>query len=141
MAGFTPSAVGGSVSSIFGGIGELDAAAGYRRARDYANENAEISKQTAAIQEEMTQRKVYQTVGGQQADVAGAGLAASGSATDLLRSSVQQGSLTKQLVQRQGEINVLGYQAEAASYNGMAQQATAAGIGGIASGVLGIFGL
>ncbi len=130
------SGVGGAVSSLFSGIGEFEAAGGYKTAAKYAEENAQIAQQTSDIQQEMTRRRVYQSIGGTQAAEGGAGLATSGSATDILRSSAQQGALTKQLVQRQGAINVLGYQAEAASYQGMAAQATASGIGGIFGGIL-----
>lgn len=128
--------LGGAVSSIFGGIGEFASAKGYGQAADYARINAEIAQQTSDIQQTMTARKVYQTIGGQQADVAGAGLASSGSATDILRSSAEQGSLTKQLVAKQGAINVMGYQAEAASYDAMASAAKAAGGGGILGGIM-----
>lgn len=128
--------LGGAVSSIFGGIGQLESASGYKQAAQYAGDNAEIAQQSADIQNLMASRKVYQTLGGQQADIGGAGLASSGSATDLMRSSAEQGSLTKQLVTRQGAINVLGYQAEQASYNSMAQAAQTAGAGGILGGLL-----
>lgn len=128
--------LGGAVSSIFGGIGELKSAKGYTQAAGYARINAEIAQQTANIQEAMTARKSYQTIGGQQADVAGAGLASSGSATDLLRSSAEQASLTKQLVVKQGAINVMGYQAEASSYDAMAAAAKSAGEGGILGGIM-----
>lgn len=128
--------LGGAVSDIFGAVGQFKSASGYQKAAQYATQNAQISEESTAIQEAMAQRKIYQTIGGQQADVAGAGLAASGSALDLLRSSAEQGSLTKQLVANQGAINVAGYQAEAASYESMASAAKTAGSGGILGGIL-----
>jgi hypothetical protein len=121
--------LGGAVKDIFGGIGETQSAAGYQKASQIALENEGIAKQSTAIQETQAQRQIYQTIGGQQADVAGAGLAASGSALDLLRSSAQQGSLTKQLVANQGAITALGYEQEANSYQGMAAAAKTAGSG------------
>lgn len=128
--------LGGAVSSIFGAVGSFQSAKGYKQAAAFASENAQIAQQSANIQNLMASRKVYQTIGGQQADVAGAGLASSGSATDLLRSSAEQGSLAKQLITNQGAINVMGYEAEAASYSSMASAAKTSGIGGLIGGAL-----
>lgn len=133
-AGFAD--IGSAASSIFSGVGQLQSSKGYKQAAAYAGDNAEIAQQAANIQSLMATRQVYKTIGGQQADIAGAGLANSGSATDLLRSSAQQGSLTKQLVSAQGAINVLGYQAEQASYESMAASAKTSGIGGLLGGAV-----
>lgn len=133
-AGFSD--LGGAVSSLFGAVGSFASAKGYKAAAGYAAQNAEIAAQSTAIQETQAQRKIYQTIGGQKADVAGAGLAASGSALDVMRDSAQQGSLTKQLIQNQGAINIAGYQEEAANYNAMASASKASGTGGILGGLL-----
>lgn len=134
QAGFSD--VGGAVSDIFGGIGQLESAGGYEAAAKAATENAGIAQQSAQIQGYMAQRQITKTIGGQQADVAGAGLAKSGSALDVMRDSAQQGSLTKQLIANQGAINVLGYQAEASNYSAMASAAKTAGTGGIIGGIV-----
>lgn len=134
QAGFAD--LGGAVSDIFGAVGKFAEAKGYKAAAGYAQSNAEISQQSTNIQEYQAQRQIEKTLGGQQSDVAGAGLAASGSALDLFRDSAQQGSLTKQLIANQGAINVQGYQAEAASYDAMATAAKAAGSGGILGGII-----
>lgn len=128
--------LGGAVSDIFGAIGSFAQAKGYKAAAGYAASNAEITEQSTRIQEYQQQRTLEKTLGGQQSDVAGAGLAASGSALDLFRDSAQQGSLTKQLIANQGAINVQGYKAEAASYSAQASAASAAGKGGILSGII-----
>lgn len=133
-------ALGGAVSDIFGGIGEFATAKGYSQAANYAGINAKIAQESANIQQEQATRQIYKTIGGVQSDVAGAGLATSGSAGDILRSSASQGALTKQLVQEQGDINVLGYKAEQASYQSMASAAKAAGGGGILGGLLKVAG-
>lgn len=132
--------VGSAVSSIFGAVGQLQSAKGYTNAANFALENAGIAKQSADIKTLMAERQAYQTISGQKSDVAGAGLAASGSALDLLRSSESQGALTKQLVQNQGAIDVLGYQAEASSYSSMASAAKASATGGFIGGALKIAG-
>jgi hypothetical protein len=59
--------------------------------------------------------------------VAGAGFAESGSALDLLCSSVQQGALTHAVLGQQGLITEAGYTERAQSYKTMADAATAAG--------------
>jgi hypothetical protein len=133
-AGFAD--VGGAVSDIFGAVGQFQSAKGYKQAAQFADINAGIAQQSADIKLLMAQRQIYSTVGGQQADVGGSGLASSGSATDLLRASVSQGALTKQLVADQGAIDVLGYKAESASYNSMASAAKSSGIGGLIGGAL-----
>jgi hypothetical protein len=133
-AGF--SAAGSAVSDIFGAIGSFASAKGYKAAAGASEQSAEIAAQSARIQGVMADRQITKTLGGQRADIAGAGLKASGSALDLVRDSAQQGSLTKQLIANQGAINVLGYQAEAANYNAMATAAKSSGTGGLISGVI-----
>lgn len=134
QAGFAD--VGGAVKDLFGGIGELESAGGYTTAAKFATQNADIAKQSEQIQETQAQRKIYTTLGGQQADFAGAGLANSGSATDVMRSSAEQGSLTKQLIAAQGQINVNGYEEEASNYTAMASAAKTSGTGSIIGGVI-----
>ncbi len=128
--------IGGGISSVFGALGDLSSAKGYKKAAAYSDLNAGLARESTAIQQYQQQRDLYQTIGGQQADLAGAGLGASGSALDLIRSSMAQGSLAKQLIGLQGEITATGYKAEAASYSSMASSAKKSGIGGLISGGL-----
>ena len=72
-------------------------------------------------------RETMNTLGGQQADVAGAGFAASGSALDLLRDSASQGALTHAVLGQQGLITEAGYNEQAASYKIMQGAANDAG--------------
>lgn len=133
--------IGSAVNSIFGGIGDLMEAADYGTAARIAQTNANISENSGKIQEMQAQRQITQTIGAQQAEVAGAGLKQQGTAISLYRSSMAQGNLTKQLINQQTNINVGGFEQEAAAYHGMQSAAVASGVGGIASGVLGFFGL
>lgn len=128
--------IGGAVSSIFGGIGDLDEASAYGKAGAIERQNAQIAAATGRIQTIQADRQIYQTIGGQQADVAGAGLASSGSALDLLRSSMQQGALTKQLIANQTGLSVNSYTAEADSYEGRQAAAQAGAAGGFLGGLL-----
>lgn len=128
--------LGGAVSSIFGGMGDLAEAKSYKKAADIATQNAAIANESTRIQEAQAGRNIFQTIGKQQAQVAGAGLAGSGSAIDLLRSSQQQGELTRQLIGTQGLIQQQGFLQEANAYTGMADAAKAAGAGGIFGGIM-----
>lgn len=130
--------LGSAASSIFGAAGSAASAKGLSKAAVFAGQNAEIAAQSTRIQQTMAQRQITQTLGGQRADVAGSGLAASGSALDLMRDSAQQGALTKQLISAQGAISVNGYQAEQASYEAQASAAKASSAGGLLKGALDI---
>lgn len=127
--------VGSGVSDIFGGIGDQKAAKGYNKAAVYAQLNARIAEDSTKLQMVQADRQIYQTLGGQQADIGGAGLANSGSALDLVRSSAMEGSLSKQLIAYQGLITANGYKAEAESYLAQAQAMKASAKGKKASGV------
>ncbi len=129
------SELGGGIGDLFSASGDKKAAKGYYQAAGYALKNVDLVKQSTALQETQAQREIYKVLGGQQADIAGAGLAASGSALDIIRSSAQQGALTKQLINYQGQITENGYEAEAASYIAQGQSLKAAAKGKTASGI------
>lgn len=148
--------LGGAVSDIFGGIGTLKGAKAFQvasqysqKAAQYATENAGIAEASGRVKQLQAERQIYQVIGGQQADVAGAGFAKSGSALDLMRSSVEQGALTKALLENQTQIEVRGYRqeaeaklAEAAQYQAQASAQKTSGIGGILGGIAkGIFSI
>ena len=128
--------LGGAVGSIFGAIGDFQEARGYQKAAGYAELNAKETEAMTKLQVQQAGRQIYQTIGGQVSDVAGAGLAEGGSAVDLLRSSMEQGALQKQLIETQGSINARGFEEQASAYNAQADAANMAGAGGVASGIL-----
>lgn len=152
----TFSDIGGAVSDLFASSGDKAKAQGdfieakdYSLASDLATQNEKFAETSTAIKQAQLDRSIYQTIGGQQADVAGAGFAQSGSAIDLLRSSAQQGALTKAVAGQQGLIQEAGYKEQAESYANMSQAATIAGnaendaakgsmIGGIIKGIAGV---
>lgn len=121
--------LGGAVSGVFGAIGQAQSAKGYKQAAEFASENATIAGESAKIQQLQAGRQIYKNLSTANADIAANGLAGGGSAGDILRDSAQQGALTKQLITQQGAINVLGYQAEAASYSSMASAAKSSSFG------------
>jgi hypothetical protein len=125
---------GGAASDLFAGFGDKSKAAGdFAEAKSYdlasalATQNEKFTETSTAIKEAQQQRSLTQTIGGQQADVAGAGFAESGSALDLLRDSASQGALTHAVLGQQGLITEAGYNEQAASYRNMSEAATAAG--------------
>lgn len=136
LSASTFSGIGGAVDSLFGAIGDQAAASGFKRAAAYQDKAALFAEQEAAlsarstfIQQTQLDRQIYKTLGGQIADIAGAGFTDSGSALYLMRDSAQQAALSKQLLQTQGQITESGYHAAASGYRAEADayrsQATA----------------
>lgn len=118
---------GMAVSSIFGAKasramaqGYRDSAGSYSRAAEMARENAQIAEKSTDLKLLQSERQIFKTIGGQQADIAGAGFAASGTALDLLADSTRQGELTQSLIELQGEIDVNAYLSQATAYEGQA---------------------
>lgn len=133
-------AAGDLFGGIMGDIGESDAASAYKKAAAYAAENADVAQRSGDIQEAQARRQVYQSVSGQQADLAGAGVTAGGSSQYLRRASIQQGGMTQALIQDQTKINVQGFEAEEAADKGQAAAASAQGTSDLGSGILGAAG-
>lgn len=127
--------LGGAAQDLFGAAGSFAESKSYKRAAGLSEQNAEITRASTRIQQTQAQREIFQTIGGQQAQVGSAGFASSGSALDLMRSSASQGALTKSLIQAQGTINANGYESEAESYRSMSKASKAAGISGIIGGI------
>src|SRR5450432_3769182 len=130
----TFSSIGGAASDIFAGFGDNAKASGdFAEAREYslaagvATQNEKFTETSTAIKEAPQQRELTQSIGGQQADVAGAGFSEGGSALDLMRDSAAQGALTHAVLGEQGLITEAGYNEQAASYKNMSEAATAAG--------------
>ena len=129
-------AAGDVVGGLFGFLGDQAEASAYKTAAKYAQQNAVISQEAGDIKLEQTQRQIYKVLGQQGAGYASAGLTGSGSAQSVLRDSISQGALEKAIVNEQTQINVTGYKAQAAQFQGMAQAAQAAGGGGFLGGIL-----
>jgi len=141
MSGPTPLSISGAVGDIFGGIGDFMSASGYKKAAAIDTENKALTQEGVNITEFQQGRKNFQTIGAQQAEVAGAGLSAGGTNLNLLRSSMQQGSMAKQQIQVQGDITEANFQEEADAHSAAASSATTAGIGSLLSAPFKFFGL
>lgn len=125
--------VGGAVSDLFTADADRAKATGDRiEAQNYdlasglADQNAQFTQTSTAIKEAQIQRNITQTIGGVQANTAGAGFAASGSSLDVLADSASQGALTKAVASQQGLITEAGYKEQAESYTNMASAANIA---------------
>jgi hypothetical protein len=140
--------IGGGIGDLFGAQGSKDAAKGYDAAAAAEHTNAQIAQASVGIEEAAISRDIFKTAGGQRADIAGAGFKMTGTALDLARDTARQGALATALTVNQGAIDIEGHTAQAQMYTAEAQAARAqakgqgiSGIFGIASGILGIFGL
>lgn len=109
--------------------GDLAEATNYDAAAVLAQQNEAFTAQSTRIQQAQSDRNVTLAIGGQQASVAGAGFANSGSAADIMRDSAQQGALARGVLGQQGAITEAGYEEQAKSFQTMATagRATAAG--------------
>ena len=107
--------------------GDFAEARSYEMAANLALLNEQYTKTETAVKQFQNEREIYQTVSQQQAGVAGGGLAESGSALDLLRSSASQGALSQAIIGQQGLITEAGYQEQHDSYVNMANAAMQAG--------------
>lgn len=122
--------ISGAVGDLFSSEGHKAKAEGDRiEAQNYdlasglALKNEKFTETSTAIKQSQLDRSIYQTIGGERADVAGAGFAESGSALDLLRDSASQGALTKAVAGQQGLITEASYTEQAQSYTNMASAA------------------
>jgi len=129
----TFSSLGGAVSDLFQGDALRAKAQGnrieaqqYTLASQLATQNEQYTEQSTAIKQMQEDRTIYKTLGSQQADVASAGFAASGSALDLLADSAAQGALTKSVIAQQGLIEEASYKEQAQSYTLMSSAANLA---------------
>jgi hypothetical protein len=140
-------AVGGGVSDLFAGFGDIDKMKAdeleqgqYDQAAAFAGQEAQFSQQSTAIQMAQKNRETTMAMGKTASEVAGAGFAASGSALDIMRSNAQQGALATAVTSENGQIQTQGFQEQQQSYETMAtiagnaaKQANLASIGSFAA--------
>ena len=126
----TIGSIGGAVQDIFASDALKTKAKGlrlegenYDRSAGFALQNEKFVETSTAIKQSQLDREIFKTLGGQQADVAGAGFAASGSAIDLLADSASQGALMKAVGAQQGLITEEGYKVQAANFTNMSAAA------------------
>ena len=131
--------IGAGVSNIFAAEGDIAEAKNYDLAASLAGANVQFTQSMTAIREMQTQREVSGIIGKQQTGFAGGNIAESGSALDVLRSSVQQGSLQQYILAAQGAAQEAAYSEQQQAYTTMADAARNASIGSdIAAGIHGL---
>lgn len=120
-------AAGAGVSDIFSGFGDLDKAKAdeleqqqYSEAAAYAGQEEQVAKESTAIKVAGESRDLLLGQGRTTAAVAGAGLAQSGSALDILSSNARQGALQQAVTGQQGLITEAGFAEQQQSYLTMA---------------------
>lgn len=115
--------LGGAVTDLFGARGARSSAGSYEEAERIANENAVLAGAATRTKALLLQRQITKGLGSTQAQVAGAGFAASGSALDIMRDSASQGAITKALNEEQGAITVNSFREQANQFGAMAKAA------------------
>ena len=101
--------------------GDRQAASGFQSAADLSRMNAEYATQSTELQKVAALRASTLAIGGQQADVASAGVSG-GSAQYLLMASQEQAALTQHMLDTQGRINVDAYMEQTQAYITQSQQ-------------------
>jgi hypothetical protein len=126
----TIGSIGGAVQDIFASSAHETKAKGlrievdnYDRSAGFADQNARFTEVSTEIRQAQLDRDIFKTIGGQSADGAGAGFAASGSALDLMRDSASQGALMKAVGEQQGLVTEEGYKVQSANFTAMGQAA------------------
>jgi hypothetical protein len=126
----TISNLGGAVQDLFGSEAHGLKAKGlrleaqnYEEAAGFATQNAAFAKTSSEIKQAQLDRETFKTIGGQTADIAGAGFSMSGSAIDIMSDSASQGALMKAVASTQGMIQEEGYNVQARSYENMSKAA------------------
>lgn len=109
-------------ADILKGQGDILEGEAYGTAATLAQQNAQFTAQSTAIQVAQADRSLYMNIGAGKAAAAGAGGTGGGSAGDILRSSAEQGALNRGVLQQQGLITQAGYEEQATSY-GIMQKA------------------
>lgn len=118
-------------ASIVGGIQKHNDA---NRAAKAAEFNERETRIMTMINLQRQQRKAYQVLGAEEAAVAGSGFSMSGTALDLLHSSVANASLDANLIATRGELEAHGYAAQATADKSAATTALVeGGVGAVSS--------
>lgn len=139
--------IGQGINDIGSGISDLIEAGGsYAEAKSFgtaaslAGQNAIIAGESGALNLYNARIQQQQQIGQASAAIAGAGLKASGSSLEVLRSSYQQAGLTNAVIQQQTAINVNSYQEQQEAYTAEEQAAKAAAEGETVSGIFSMVG-
>lgn len=107
--------------------GDTAEASDYASAGAIAAANARLATASGQVEQAQTGLEIRQTIGAQQAGIAGAGFANTGTALNLLRSSTRQGTLQQQIIGMNSQLEAGGYQAQAAAAAAEGSAASAAG--------------
>jgi len=134
----------GAANDLLGGIGGflsgMDAAAGDKAAAGMYAQAARYSALETGIKEVAANRALYQVTGAASAAIAQSGLKNSGSASEVMRSTAQQGAVTKALIALQGKIDYSSYMAMSKAAQAQADAASSGGWMSAIGGIVGTIG-
>lgn len=109
-------------AAVKGAKAEIEA---YTAAGGIATENARLVEEAGKIQQLQQERALNMSLGTTRAELAGAGLSASGSALDILKSSVRQGYLQQQITATQTALTSNAYLEQSVASKAQVAGATA----------------
>jgi hypothetical protein len=131
----------GAATDLLGGASSLvsgfASSAGSKAAAKYFGEAADYAQLGGELKNRMIQRQAYQTIGQEQAATAGNGFQMEGSSADIMRSSAQQAGIARGINTINTDIQVQGYNAQAASAKAAASAQSSGGIMGGIGGIIG----
>lgn len=132
-------AAGSLFSTVGTFVGQQSAASASRASAKSYRKAAELTRLQTNLRLLAANRDIFRTIEGSRADVAASGFAQTGSAEDIIRSSVQEASLSRSIISTQGNIEYTGLmgQAEAAQETAKGQSTSSAL--GLIGGILGMF--
>lgn len=112
-----------SKADLLKGEGDILEAGNYDRAAVLALKNKQYTEESTAVQQAQADRAITMNLGAARAGYGASGLEESGSAVDVLAASAQQGTLQKQVLEKQGLIAEEGFQEQHDTYTTMSQVA------------------
>lgn len=124
--GAAASATGQATAETTIATGDIAEEGDYTQAETIAQNNANIALVGGQVQEYQNMRTVMMTVGGQKADIAGAGFQESGTALSLAQSSMMQGVLQNQIIGTNADLQAGGFLQQAAASKAEAAAAATA---------------
>lgn len=128
--------LGSAASDLFAAKGAGIAAEGYDDAAKLAGQNVKLSKGATRIRLAQQDREAYKIIGGAQADIAGGGFAASGTALDIMRANASEAAMDYGMIGIQGAIQTNDFKAQKVAYESSADQARMEQKGGFFSAAI-----
>jgi hypothetical protein len=115
---------GAAAQAGYRGAGAAAEAEAYRIGAGYAEGSASMALGAAGLRKYQEQLNIMRTLRGQRAATAAAGFGEAGTSVDLLQSTIREGAIATSLIDMEGNLEAMGYLAEAATLTGQSAAAT-----------------